>query len=94
MKEYFGEPENNSNTIFIVSHITPREKKALYHNQCYSYLREGETLKLPIESSAIPFFFVIDSDKKVKMLFYPDSTNPIYTEKYLEIVSRRIIKNN
>ncbi len=94
MKEYFGEPENNSNTIFIVSHITPREKKALYHNQCYSYLHEGETLKLPIESSAIPFFFVIDSDKKVKMLFYPDSTNPIYTEKYLEIVSRRIIKNN
>lgn len=94
MKEYFGEPENNSNTIFIVFHITPREKKALYHNQCYSYLHEGETLKLPIESSAIPFFFVIDSDKKVKMLFYPDSTNPIYTEKYLEIVSRRIIKNN
>lgn len=94
MKEYFGKIENNPNIIFIVSDITPREKRALYHNQCYSYLNDTETLKLPIESSVIPFFFVMDTDKKVKMIFYPDATNPIYTEKYLEIVSRRIIKNN
>lgn len=92
MKEYFGEIENNPDVIFIVSDITPRKKKVLYHNQCYSYLQASETLKLPIESSAIPFFFIMDTDQKVKMLFYPDSTNPMYTEKYLEIVSRRMIK--
>ena len=94
MKEYFGKLENNPNILFVVSDLTPREKRALYHNQCYSYAQDSETFDLPIESSAIPFFFIIDTDRKVKMLFYPDSTNPIYTEKYLEVVSRRIMKNS
>lgn len=92
MKEYFGEIANNPNIIFIVSDITPREKRSIYHNQCYSYLSDTETLQLPVETSVIPFFFVLDTDRKVKMLFCPDSTNPLYTEKYLEIVSRRILK--
>lgn len=92
-KEYFGEFENNPNVILLVSDMTPREKRALYNNQCYSFFDENEKLNIPIETTNLPFFFVIDTNKKVTMFFLPDSTNPIFTEKYLEIISRRFIKH-
>lgn len=91
-KEYFGEFENNPNAILITTDVMPREKKFLYNNHCYSYVDNSETLNLPIEATSVPFFFVMETDRKVSMFFLPDSTNPIYTEKYLEIVSRRFIK--
>lgn len=90
-KEYFGEFENNVNVILLASDMTPREKRALYNNECYSFFDENEKLSIPIEDTNLPFFFVIDTNKKVTMFFLPDSTNPIFTEKYLEIISRRFI---
>lgn len=91
-KEYFGEFEDNPNVILLTADMTPREKRALYNNQCYNFFNENEKLNIPIEATNLPFFFVIDTNKRVTMFFLPDSTNPIYTEKYLEIISRRFIK--
>ena len=94
LENVFGEINEKSNVMIVLSDVSSLEKKTIYKNRCFSLYESNVTLSyLPVETYCIPFFFVVDENMKIKMLFTPDKALPQYTEQYLLAVAR-YLKNN
>jgi len=86
IKQYFPDLFYSNKIILIGSETDPRLNDNFYGKQIYSFSRTN--LGLSLEKGGIPFFFIIDKNGKVEMIFIPDHSLPVYTDKYLEFIKR------
>ncbi|HCT30765.1 MAG TPA: hypothetical protein DIW31_08520 [Bacteroidales bacterium] len=53
-----------------------------------------DSIGLPLEKENIPFYFIIDQNKKTKLTFVPYKEFPSLTEKYFELIQNRFFSEN
>jgi len=86
VKEIFPDFESNPNIICIAD-IEQRFKDDYYGKKVISFHQKDD---FPLyEIVAMPYFFILDKDLCVKLLFITDKTSPNQTKKYLKIIKER-----
>lgn len=90
IKECFPDAGKNPRIVMLTSDFTGSERRALYNNECYSVVGEKENLGLPIEATYIPFMCVLDGSMKAANVFIPEARQPMYADKYLDNIKRRV----
>ena len=88
LKERFGEQVFDE-VLFILSDVSPREKRLIYENRCYT-LREDEQLGLPLETLLLPFMCASGPEHTATGIFIPESKFPLYTDRYLSHTTARL----
>jgi hypothetical protein len=85
IKECFPDYENNPNIIYIAN-IEQRFKDNYFNKKVVSFNNSED---FPLYAIGMPYFFILDKDLAVKMLFITDKTSPELTKEYLKIVKER-----
>lgn len=86
VKEFFPDFENNPN-ILCIADIEQRFKNDYYGKNVVSFHQKDA---FPLYGIlAKPYFFILDQDLHVKLLFITDSTSPELTKEYLKIIKKR-----
>ena len=84
--------------ILIISTVRNNRKlKAFidkYEDLNIQIINTKSEINLPIEEYNIPYFFVINENLELKMLFVPIKELPHNTARYLDIISQRFIAKN
>ena len=65
-----------------------------FENLNIQIINTDSEINLPIEEYNIPYFFMMNKDLKIKMLFVPIKELPDNTARYLDIISERFIAKN
>jgi hypothetical protein len=87
IKESFPDFETNPNIICIAD-IEQRFKDDYFGKKVVSFHQKKEDFPL-YEIELSPYFFVLDKDLCVKLLFITDQTSPELTREYLKIIKER-----
>ena len=87
IKQYFPDLFYSNKIILIGSETDPRLNDNFYGKQIYSF--SSTNLGFSLEKGGIPFFFIIDKNGKVEMIFIPDHSVPVYTDKYLDVIKKK-----
>ena len=85
------------NILIIATVKNNRKLKAFidkFENLNIQIINTESDINLPIEDYNIPYFFVMNKDLKIKMLFVPIKELPDNTARYLDIVSERFTAKN
>jgi len=91
LKRTFPDFAGNDRVILLVSGINERQKEDYYGKPVTNlYL---DDLGLQFEKFSTPFLFILDNDKKCKMMFVPDKSFPELTKFYLETIKARFFDN-
>jgi len=85
LKEFFPSYETNTN-ILCIADIEQRFKDDYYGKKVISFHRRED---YPLYEIDRPYFFILDKDLSVKMLFITDNTGPEMTQEYLKIIRER-----
>jgi hypothetical protein len=86
IKEFFPDFETNPNIICIAD-IERRFKDNYYGKKVVSFHQKED---FPLyEVIGVPYFFILDKDLCVKLLFITDNTSPELTKEYLKIIKER-----
>ncbi|MDR2040363.1 MAG: hypothetical protein LBQ60_20805 [Bacteroidales bacterium] len=86
IKEFFPDFESNPDIICIAD-IEQRFKDNFYGKKVISFHQKND---FPLyEIVGVPFFFILDKDLCVKLLFITDSTSPELTKEYLKNIKER-----
>jgi hypothetical protein len=86
IKEFFPDFETNPNIICIAD-IEQRFKDDYFSKKVVSF-HQKENFPL-YEIELAPYFFILDKDLCVKLLFITDQTSPELTKEYLKIIKER-----
>jgi len=86
IKEFFPDYETNPNIICIAD-IEQRFKDNYFGKKVISFQRKADFPLYEIE--LMPYFFILDKDLVVKLLFITDKTSPELTKEYLKIIKDR-----
>ena len=84
-KEIFPDFDTNPD-ILLIADLEQRFKDNYYNKKVLSF---SEREDFPLYSLGMPYFFILDKDLVVKMLFITDKTSPELTREYLETVKER-----
>lgn len=79
----------NKNTIFLATYnylSDLKVNKRIMGLSCPVYNIPLGTIDNIIEKNKLPYYFVIDSNYRIKHLFIADPNNPMLTNKYLEFI--------
>ncbi len=87
LKKKFVDFATNDRILLIGSSINERIKEHYYGKPVISFY--SSNLGIPIEEYNIPFMFIADKDRIVKMIFVPEKTMPELYELYLNTVYER-----
>jgi|SRR5690554_834788 len=85
------------NILIIATVKNNRKLKAFidkFENLNIQIINTDSEINLPIEEYNIPYFFMMNKDLKIKMLFVPIKELPDNTARYLDIISERFIAKN
>jgi hypothetical protein len=85
LKEFFPDYEANQNIIYIAD-IEQRFKDDYFNKKVVSFHNKDD---FPLYGIGMPYFFIMDKDLDVKMLFITDKTSPELTKEYLKIIRER-----
>ena len=85
LKAFFSDYETNENIICIAD-IEQRFKDNYYNKNVISFQQKDDFSLYEIEA---PYFFILDKDLVVKLLFITDKTSPELTKEYLKIIKDR-----
>ena len=86
IKEFFPDFETNPN-ILCIADIEQRFKDSYFGKQVVSFHQKDD---FPLyEIVMTPYFFILDKDLYVKLLFITDSTSPELTREYLKNIKER-----
>ena len=85
LKEFFPDYETNPN-IILIAEIEQRFKNNYYNMKVVSFHQKND---FPLYEIELPYFFILDEDLCVKMLFITDKTSPELTKAYLKIIRER-----
>ena len=86
LKVYFPDYETNPNVI-CVADIEQRFKDNYFGKKVLSFIRKDD---FPLyEITELPYFFILDKDLCVKLLFITDKSSPELTKEYLKIIKER-----
>ena len=85
LKEFFPDYENNPNIIYIAD-IEQKFKDNYFNKKVVSFHQKGD---FPLYEIGMPYFFILDKDLVVKMLFITDKNTPVLTKEYLSIIKER-----
>jgi len=85
VKEFFSDFETNSNIIYIAD-IEQRFKNNYFNKKVVSFFQKND---FPLYEIEMPYFFILDKDITIKMLFITDKSSPELTKEYLRIISER-----
>ncbi len=85
IKEAFPDFENNPD-IILIADLEQRFKDNYYNKKVLSFSNKAD---FPLYSLKAPYFFILDKDLVVKMLFITDKTSPDLTKEYLKIIKHR-----
>lgn len=88
VKEFFPDFEINPN-ILCIADIEQRFKDNYYGKEVISFHKKDDFPLYEIETK--PYFFILDKDLCVKMLFITDITSPELTKEYLKIIKKRYL---
>jgi len=83
LKDFFPDYEINPNIIYVAD-VEQRFKDNYFNKKVVSFHQKGD---FPLYEIEMPYFFILDKDFVVKLLFITDKTSPELTKKYLEIIS-------
>jgi len=92
LKRTFPDFAKNDRIILLGSGVNARLKENYYGKPVTNL--SFDDLGLPFEQYRTPFLFIIDNDKKCKMMFVPDKSFPNVTRFYLETVKERYFESN
>lgn len=87
LRRTFQDFRSEGRIILLGSNVSNAIKEDHYGKNVTSLLLDD--LNLPFEQYNIPFFFILDSDFKCKMMFIPDKSFPDLTKYYLETIRAR-----
>lgn len=87
IKKVFPDFATNDRVVLVGSDLETRVKDSFFAKPVMSFV--GGKMNIPIENYNVPFFFVLDGDGKLDMLFVPEKAFPEVTEAYLKIVKER-----
>ncbi len=90
IKEVFPDFESNPDIICIAD-IEQRFKDDYYGKKVVSFHQKEDYPLYEIETT--PYFFILDKDLCVKLLFITDTTSPELTKEYLKIIKDRYMVN-
>lgn len=90
IKNTFPDFESNPNIICIAD-IEQRFKDDYYGKKVVSFHQREDYPLFEIET--MPYFFILDKDLCVKLLFITDKTSPELTKEYLKIIKERYMKS-
>lgn len=90
IKEVFPDFETNPDIICIAD-IEQRFKDDYYGKKVVSFHQKEDYPLYEIETT--PYFFILDKDLCVKLLFITDTTSPELTKEYLKIIKDRYMVN-
>ncbi len=88
IKEFFPDFETNPN-ILCIADIEQRFKDNYYNKEVISFHKKDDFPLYDIETK--PYFFILDKDLCVKMLFITDISSPELTKEYLKIIKKRYL---
>ncbi|MCD7933205.1 MAG: hypothetical protein LUH15_18655 [Tannerellaceae bacterium] len=86
IKEVFPDFDSNPN-IICIAEIEQRFKDDYYGKKVISFQQKEAYPLYKIDS--MPYFFILDKDLCVKLLFITDKTSPELTKEYLKIIKER-----
>lgn len=86
MQEIFPDFKSNPNIICIAD-IERRFKDDYYGMKVVSFQQKDNFPLYEIDTK--PYFFILDKDLCVKLLFITDTTSPELTKEYLKIIKER-----
>ena len=90
VRKVFPDFDSNPN-ILCVADIEQRFKDDYYGKKVISFSKKED---FPLyEIVATPYFFILDKDLYVKLLFITDKTSPELTADYLKIIKERYLEN-
>jgi hypothetical protein len=87
LKEVFPDYIENENILFVAD-IEQRLKDNYHHKKVVSFENEED---FPLYKSGMPYFFILDEDMMIKMLFITDKVSPDLTKEYLTLIKERFI---
>ncbi len=85
LKKFFPDCDYNSNIIYIAN-IEQRFKDNYFNKKVVSFHQKNA---FPLYEIGMPYFFILDEDLDVKMLFITDKASPELTQEYLKIIKER-----
>jgi hypothetical protein len=85
IEEYFPDYKNSDNILFLAKSIDYRYRESFYGKPILCITDNNYH---PINLN-VPFYFVINQDMQVELLFIPDEQLPEYTDIYLGAVKSR-----
>ena len=85
VKEFFPDFETNPN-ILCVADIEQRFKDNYFNKTVVSFRQKDD---FPLYEIDTPYFFILDKDLCVKLLFITDKSSPELTKAYLKIIRER-----
>ena len=85
IKVFFSDFETNPNIICIAD-IEQRFKDNYFNKTVVSFHKKDD---YPLYELQMPYFFILDKDLCVKLLFLTDKSNSELTQKYLKTIKER-----